>query len=92
MPDSYEDFAFVIPERKRRRWSVILLVVSLIVNVIAAVFTWWTIGLTLEAAAAFTSAPPITHWTGTAVVVFIISSLVALVSALMVTFSKDSSH
>jgi hypothetical protein len=93
MSDSYKDFAYVAPDGpKRRRWPVILLIVSLIVNVISAAFVWWTLGLSVDASDSLTPAPPITDWTGAAIVTFLISSLTALFSAILILFRKNHSH
>jgi hypothetical protein len=57
---------------RRLRWVQI---VSLIIAFVAAVFIWWTIGLSIDAADSFTSEPPVAHWTGTAIIIFVLSML-----------------
>jgi hypothetical protein len=56
----------------------ILQVVSILIAVIAGVFAWWTIGLSIDAADAFTPEPPVTQWTGTAIIVLVLSILTFL--------------
>lgn len=55
-----------------------IMIVAVIVAVGSAAFAWWTIGLSIDAADAFTSEPPVTQWTGTAIIVFLVSALTAL--------------
>jgi hypothetical protein len=57
---------------RRIRWVQII---SLITAFVAAVFIWWTIGLSIDAADSFTSEPPVAHWTGTAIIIFVLSML-----------------
>lgn len=92
MSDSYEDFAYVAPERKRRRWPSVLLISALTVNVISASFAWWAIGLSVEAATSFSPEPSTTRWIWFAIVTFLASSLLALFSAIVVIFHKNFSH
>lgn len=77
----------------RRRGSIRrlheIMIVAAIVAVGSFAFAWWTIGLSIDAADAFTSAPPVTQWTGTAIITFIVSTLTAVVSwAIASTLSK----
>lgn len=71
----------------RRRGSIRrlyeVMIVSAIFAVVSAAFAWWTIGLSIDAADAFTSEPPVTQWTGTAIIVFIVSALISVISWLI---------
>ena len=64
-------------------WSHIVLLASLIVGAASAAFVWWTVGLSIDAADAFMPEPPVTHWTGTALVLFVLSVLGVLVSGII---------
>ena len=69
-------------------WSHLALLASLIVGAASAAFIWWTVGLSVDAADSFTPEPPVTHWTGTAVVLFALSALGVLVSGVIATVSE----
>lgn len=69
-------------------WSHFVLLASLIVGAASAAFVWWTLGLSIDAADSFTPEPPITHWTGTALVLFVLSALGVLVSAIIATVTE----
>lgn len=64
-------------------WSHFLLIASLIIGTASAAFAWWAVGLSIDAADSFTPEPPATHWTGTAIVLFLLSSVGVLVSAII---------
>jgi hypothetical protein len=66
-------------------WSQFVLVVSVTVGAASAAFVWWTIGLSVDAADSFTAEPLVTHWTGTALVLFVLSALGVLASAIIAT-------
>lgn len=69
-------------------WSHFVLVVSLIVGAASAAFFWWTLGLSIDAADSFSPEPPVTHWTGTALVLFVLSALGVLFSAITATVTE----
>lgn len=64
--------------KKRRGYTPLLLcfqIVSLAISLVSAWFVWWVAGAVIDAADSFTTAPPITHWGGTAIIVFLISTV-----------------
>lgn len=76
-------FAVLARAGVQTHWSHFVLIASLIVGTASAAFVWWAVGLSIDAADSFTPEPSVTHWTGTAIVVFLLSGVGVLVSAII---------
>ncbi|MET4096946.1 hypothetical protein [Arthrobacter sp. UYCu712] len=81
-------FAVLARAGVQAHWSHFVLIASLIVGTASAVFAWWAVGLSIDAADSFTPEPSVTHWTGTAIVVFLLSGVGVLVSAIIAVTTK----
>lgn len=64
-------------------WSHFLLVASLLVGTICAAFVWWAVGVRIDSADSYTPEPPVVQWAGPAMVLFVLSCLGVLGSAII---------
>jgi hypothetical protein len=71
-------------------WSHALLVASLIAGTVSAAFVWWVLGVRIDAADSFTQEPPAASWGGTALVVFALSAVGVVVSAVIAATRESS--
>lgn len=76
---------------KHTHWSHFALVASMITGAITASFVWWVMGLQIDAADTFAPTPPEAVWLGPALVMFLISGISFLLSAVFAILNQSRS-